>query len=174
MALEDRREGDAENMAKRAQDAGGRFLRGGRGGGQSCQGGGVVEEELQLGGVAGGVVAEGSEDPGAAAGDIRDGSTALLAGTGRALALQGAGGEVRHQDGEAAADAADAVVQAGGEVAEDEDAAEDELGDGRKDPLKALGQLRGWVGGERVFVHDMFITDRAEQCKRFWWVGDRR
>lgn len=69
------------------------------------------------------------------------------AGTGGAGAREAAGGQQGEEVGEAAAGAGEAVVQPGDERAVVLDAAEEEQGDGRKYPVKPLGQLDGWLRG---------------------------
>ena len=69
-ALEVVGEVDAEEAAERAEGSAEGFEGGGRGGGEEGLGSGVVEEELQLGGVSGGVIAELGHDPGALMGGV--------------------------------------------------------------------------------------------------------
>ena len=175
--LEDWRDGDAEDVAKRAQGAGGRLEGGGRGGGEGGQGFGVAQEVFELRAVAGHVIAEGGDQPGAGAGEAGAGEAGageagggrggFAARLGRAGAREAAGGQQGEEIGQAAAGAGEAVAQAGGEVAEGVDTAEEEQADGRKYPVQPRGQLGGQArwGGMRC-VHDLFLSDPADRCKR--------
>ena len=82
--LEDGRQDDAEEAGERAQGAGGRGAGVRRGGGEDGEGFRLVQEVLELGGVAGGAVAELGDQPEFAARQVWRGRAAFLAQAGRA------------------------------------------------------------------------------------------
>ena len=117
--MEEGRERDAEHVAERAQGAGGGGLGVRRCGGEDCQGGGVAEQVVELGGVAGGLVAEDADDPGVALGEADGGRAAGAAGARGARVRIAAGGEAGQKANEALLGVGDTGVERQEEGAEE-------------------------------------------------------
>ena len=133
-----RRQGDAEQAAERAQGAAG-------GGGRDDhrEHGGVIQEVLELGAVAGGPVADFADQPGPGSrqGEQRGGVHRVGGGRAalarRVRAREAAGGEVGQQGLEAAVGAVEPGPDRGGPGAQDAEMGGDDQGDGRKYGVKA-------------------------------------
>ena len=144
---------------ERAQGAGGRGAGVRRGGGEDGEGFRLVQEVLELGGVAGGAVAELGDQPELAARQVWRGRAAFLAQARRAQTREAAGGQGGEEAEQAVARAGDAGMQRPGDGAEEGEVVGDELEQRGEDvgecaregvhPLRGGGSRGGGVVSKR-------------------------